>query len=59
MRGHTKFLGRFDKNRRGKAFRGPVTEGCHMKRTATHSCKRRANPRGSPGGRSGLELTDT
>ena len=27
MRGHTKFLGGF-KNRGGKAFRGPVTEGC-------------------------------
>ena len=25
--GHTKFLGSF-KNRGGKAFRGPVTEGC-------------------------------
>ena len=28
MRGHTKFLGEFDKNRGGKDFRGPVTEGC-------------------------------
>ena len=27
MRGHTKFLGGL-KNRGGKAFRGPVTEGC-------------------------------
>ena len=27
MRGHTKFLGDF-KKRGGKAFRGPVTEGC-------------------------------
>ena len=26
--GHTKFLGEFEKNRGGKAFRGPVTEGC-------------------------------
>ena len=28
MRGHTKFLAAFEKNRGGKAFRGPVTEGC-------------------------------
>ena len=28
MRGHTKFL-RGLKNRGGKAFRGPVTEGCN------------------------------
>ena len=28
MRGHTKFRGGFEKNRGGKAFRGPVTEGC-------------------------------
>ena len=28
MRGHTKFLGGFEKNRGGKAFRGPVTKGC-------------------------------
>ena len=28
MRGHTKFLGRFEKNGVGKAFRGPVTEEC-------------------------------
>ena len=28
MRAHTKFRGGFDKNREGKAFRGPVTEGC-------------------------------
>ena len=26
--GHTKFLGGFEKNREGKAFRGPATEGC-------------------------------
>ena len=29
MRRHTKFLGGL-KNRGGKAFRGPVTEGCHL-----------------------------
>ena len=28
MRGHTEFLGGFEKNRGGKAFRRPVTEGC-------------------------------
>ena len=27
IKGHTNFLGVW-KNRRGKAFRGPVTEGC-------------------------------
>ena len=31
MRGHTKFLGGVEKNRGGKAFRGPVTEGCSYK----------------------------
>ena len=30
MRGHAKFLGGFENNRRGKVFRGPVTEGCHI-----------------------------
>ena len=28
MRGHTKCFGGLKKNRRDKAFRGPVTEGC-------------------------------
>ena len=28
MRGHTKLLGGFDKSIGGKAFRGPVAEGC-------------------------------
>ena len=30
MRGHTKFLEGVDKNRGGKVFRGPVTEGCTL-----------------------------
>ena len=38
MRGHTKFLGGL-KNRGGKAFRGPVTEGCLI--TALFLCRGR------------------
>ena len=31
MKGHTEFLEGFDKNRGGKAFREPVTEGCFVR----------------------------
>ena len=37
MRGHAKFFGGL-KNRGGKAFRGPVTEGCRRLCSASRKC---------------------